>query len=389
MVIVSCTTKFHSYDLAEQLAKNELLTSLYTSFHSQKNRIFSSFHHRKDNENIPVENIKTLLPIAIGLKLAPKFEYEFNELFDMYVSQVLSKTNKNFQIFIGWSGMSLHTIKKIKKQKKIVILERGSSHILYQNKILNQEYKKQLGIDYKINVRVIEKELQEYQEADFISVPSLFVKNSFIDYGVPENKLFYNPYGVSNLFNNINIAKKFDDKFRILYLGHMGVRKGLIYMFEALNKLNIPDDDFEVWFIGGLSDELRPIFEKHKKKNWIHFGFIEHNLLPSYISKCDVGIQPSIEEGLSRVIPQMLACGLPVIASKNTGGEDVIEDQLSGFIIPIRDSDIIKFHIEALFYDKNKLEYMQKQAAQTAFNKLEWTHYGDRYTNFIKTLLDN
>ena len=59
---------------------------------------------------------------------------------------------------------------------------------------------KKFGIDFHINKKVIEKELQEYEEADCIAVPSHFVKNSFLEYGFDEKKLFHNPYGTSAYF---------------------------------------------------------------------------------------------------------------------------------------------------------------------------------------------
>ena len=41
---------------------------------------------------------------------------------------------------IGWSGFSYYSFKKAKQFNCIKVLERGSSHILYQSKILKEEY---------------------------------------------------------------------------------------------------------------------------------------------------------------------------------------------------------------------------------------------------------
>ena len=47
----------------------------------------------------------------------------------------------------------------------------------------------------------------------------------------------------------------------------------------------------------------------------------------------DVMVQPSIEEGLSLVMAEALACGCPVIATENTGAEDLFQNNKEGFII--------------------------------------------------------
>jgi glycosyltransferase involved in cell wall biosynthesis len=385
MFIVSCSTKFHSFDLSTQLAKNNLLTGLYTTYHSKKNTLINRFHHRQDLENIPQDKIHTFPILAPLIKKYPQNAYFWNHLFEQYVAHSI-RSRKDYKGLIGWSGMSLEAIRTAKKANKITLVERGSSHILYQNNILKQEYKKLLGIDFEIDKRVIKKELQEYHEADFIVIPSVFVKQSFLEYGVPESKLFHNPFGVSSFFKPSESPRK-NDKFRILYLGGMNIRKGLVYLFEALKSFNIPQNDFEVWFIGGMTDEIKPFYEKFKKPNWTHHGFIEEYNLTHYINQCDVAIQPSLEEGLARVIPQVLGCGIPVIATTNSGGEDVIREGETGFVIPIRDSGSIQEKLQELYFDRTKLQSMKIKAAQSALEGLSWDKYGDRYSGFLKKLL--
>ena len=85
----------------------------------------------------------------------------------------------------------------------VTILERGSTHILFQNMILKEEYKK-FGKEFSIHPAVIKKELQEYKEADYISVPSFFVRDSFTAQGIQEEKLLVNPFGSNKYFSPAN-----------------------------------------------------------------------------------------------------------------------------------------------------------------------------------------
>ena len=389
MVIVSCSGKFHAFALAEQLQRHGILGGLYTTYAFQKNKIMRRFTSRVDRELIPPRKIQTNIPIAIKMKRGAQ-PFDTNEMFDKWVARKIARKN-DYNVFIGWSGMSLHAMKKAKAAGKTVIVERGSSHIQYQDEILKEEYKK-FGIDFKIDPRTIAKELQEYQLADYISIPSGFVKNSFLKMGVPENKLVQNPYGSSSHFRKatspgkVSGQKKNDGRFRILYLGSLLIRKGLIYHFEALRKLNIPPGKVEAWFIGKVDGEMKQTVEKYKMNNWKFFGHINHYDLPQYISACDVAVQPSLEEGLSMVIPQMLGCGTPVIATTNSGGGDVIENGSNGFIVPIRDPDAIAAKIEKLYNDRPLLENMKSAAADTTRRDFSWNGYGDRYVNFINKI---
>ena len=68
---------------------------------------------------------------------------------------------------------------KIREKNKIYICERTSTHIDYQNNILDEEYSN-LGLKFhKIDNWYIEREKQEYAESNIILVPSAFVKSTF------------------------------------------------------------------------------------------------------------------------------------------------------------------------------------------------------------------
>lgn len=382
MVIVSCAAKFHAFALAEQLKKHNKLTGFYTAYAYQKNTLFRRFTKRVDKESIPAHLIHTNIPLAFLIKGMPHVKWL--DLYDKWVASQLKK-RKDYDVFIGWSGMSLHAIRQAKKDGKIAIITRGSSHILYQDKILREEYKK-FGIDFHVNQQVIEKELKEYEDASYIVVPSSFAKNSFLNYGFSEEKIFCNNTGVSTHFSRIENKDSFyDSKFRIVYLGSLTIRKGLIYLFEALNQLNISKNQFEVWFIGNIADEMKVTIDKLRQDNWKFFGHINHYELSKLLSECDLGVQPSNEEGLSMVINQMLSCGIPVIATTNTGGADIIDDGINGFIIPIRSPHHIKEKIEYIYHNPEILAAM-KASAQTN-KESSWDDYGKRYLEFLSSII--
>lgn len=382
-VIISCSGKFHAFALAEQMEKHGLLDHLYTTYAYQKNVKLRHFVKRIDKESIPTKKIHTNNLLAFPIKLLPRQGYTWLDMYDRWVASKIK--NINSKIFIGWSGMSLHAIRAAKAKGMITIIERGSSHIVYQNEILNEEYKN-FGIDFTIDKRMIEKELKEYDEADFVSIPSTFVENSFLREGIPSAKLFINHYGVGSAFKT-NRKHLFKKKFTIVYVGTLSIQKGLIYLFEALNLLTIDENSYEVWFIGKIDKELIDIANKAKKGNWKFFGHVNHYDLHQYLGQCDIAVQPSLQEGLSMVIPQLMSCGIPVIATTNTGGENIIKNNINGFIIPIRSPLSIYEKIIYLFNDQISLAKMKNAAMETITNGFTWDDYGNRYSSFIRKLL--
>jgi glycosyltransferase involved in cell wall biosynthesis len=380
---ISCFAKLHAFNLAEQLDKDDSLSSFYTAFYSKKNTFFRNWNRRVDKEKITNSKVQTAIPLAILRKLLGQ-EFLVNNLFDNWVAKQI-QDDSNFDVFIGWSGMSLHTLREVKKLGKIVILERGSTHIQYQDKILHEEYK-QFNRKFNIDSRVIQKELREYQECDFISIPSNFVRDTFIEYGVPESKLIVNPYGTSDLFQKSASLLK-NIKFRILYLGVISVQKGFMYFYESITRLAIPKDNFEVWVVGSVTEEMKTYVNSIKNENIRFFGHVKHHELSSLISQCDIGVQPSLQEGMSMVVLQMLACGVPVIATTNTGASDVIVDEFNGFVIPIRSSSNIKDKIELCFNHPELLAIMKVNAAESVRDRFTWDAYGERYRRFLSKLI--
>ena len=108
---------------------------------------------------------------------------------------------------MGWSSYSLHTLRRARELGAKTVLDHGSCHIVDQDEILREEYGR-LGLRGHefAHPKIIDKELREYQEADFIAIPSQFVKETFVNRGVPAAKLLQAPYGV-NLSNFYPVPK--------------------------------------------------------------------------------------------------------------------------------------------------------------------------------------
>jgi glycosyltransferase involved in cell wall biosynthesis len=384
MVTISASTKLWAFAMAEQFEKHGILDELITTFSYSKNTFARQFIKRVDKEEIPIGRIKTNLLLAIPTRMFRQFPHIWNEYFDRWVSHRLKPGSR---VFIGWSGMSLHSLRRAKKLGMITILERGSSHIETQNEILRDEYDR-FGKQFSIHPSVIRKELQEYEEADYIAVPSTFVKDSFIRQGVSEKKIFLNPYGANRSFIRKRQAVRGSKaKFRIVYMGTLSIRKGLIYLFQALASLKIPEQQYEVLFLGSIETEMKSAIAKYRKGNWRFLGHVDYYSLPDHLATCDVGVQPSLEEGLSMVIPQMMACGVPVIITPNTGGQNIIQPDKNGFLVPIRDPAAIAEKIEWAFHHPELLVEMKDKASHSISNEFTWDAYGNRYAAFLDTIV--
>ncbi|GAK41112.1 hypothetical protein TCA2_3603 [Paenibacillus sp. TCA20] len=85
---------------------------------------------------------------------------------------------------------------------------------------------------------------------------------------------------------------------------------------------------------------------------------------------------------------QALACGLPLICTTNTGGEDLIDDGKQGFVGPIRDVEFLKNKIVTLYEDSELTSYMADEAMRKVSQEFTWKNYGDKVIKYYMDIIE-
>ncbi len=371
-VSISVGGRFHAFDLALQLLKRGLLSQLITSYPKFYIKRYG-IPHKLVRSVIGKEIMKRgwdRMPAPIRSLWNPDFL--INTYFDWRAAKQLSSCD----IFVGWANQSSRALQKAKSFGAVTVLERGSSHIAYQNGLLKAEYERWGVRDPEgllPHPKILKEELREYEVADYISVPSYFVKRTFLEKGFPESKLIHVPYGVD--LSKFRQIPKTDSTFRVVFAGGMSLRKGVHYLLQAFSELKLPNS--ELLLVGGISDEIKPFFKKYEG-SYRYIGRVPQNELYKYYSQGSVFAMMSIEEGLALVQPQAMACGLPVIATTNTGAEDIVRDGKDGFIIPIRNVDALKERLIYFYKNLDVLKTMGSSAKERVASGFTWEDYGNR-----------
>lgn len=370
--------RFHAFNLAEEIDKKGYLLQLITSY--------PKFYIKK-NFKIDLKKIKTI----IFKEIVSRIPF-INKILEDYISNYFEKTASKIlnlndtDILIGWSGFSLSSFHKAKKYKIIKVLERGSTHIKFQRDILLQEYTL-LGIKPSLpSENIINKELKEYDLADYIIVPSEFAKKTFLENGFKKEKIIKIPYGVNIHDFQKTIVKREENIFRFIYVGACSVRKGIIYLLKAFDELNLKNS--ELLIIGNIENELKPIISEFLNNKQIKYYKSQNQKdLNKFYNISDAFVTCSLEEGLSMVQLQAMACGLPLICTPNAGSEDIIENDIDGFITPIRDIEMLKNKMRFFYENPNISKKMGESAKKKSTNFLTWENYGEKVIKTYSEIL--
>jgi starch synthase len=79
-----------------------------------------------------------------------------------------------------------------------------------------------------------------------------------------------------------------------------------------------------------------------------------------------------------------MACGLPVVATRNAGAEDLLEDGTAGFLVPIRSPEAIAEKLELLAGNPVLLQQMGKAALWKA-RGLSWSDYRRKIVEVVSS----
>lgn len=309
-----------------------------------------------------------------------KIDKIFNDIFDYRSRRYLIK--KNYISFYHYvSGMGYNSAVEAKKRLNCkIIIDDRAEHKEYLYNILLEEYKS-LGIKFEdtsfwdIDCR------KEYEIADYIVTPSTFSKQTFMEQGIKEDKLIVIPYGC-DISRFYPITKSYNNKFRVIYVGSICIRKGVHYLIDAFK--SIEEENIELLIIGKVENELNQYMED-LPQNIKHIEYVPNSELNKYYAQSDIFILPSLSDSFSLATLEAMASGLPVIISENVGAKDFVEDGESGYIVPIRDCESIRDRIIYLYNNRNICRNMGLNARK-AVEFTTWQSYKHRIISFYNSL---
>lgn len=146
----------------------------------------------------------------------------------------------------------------------------------------------------------------------------------------------------------------------ILFVGRLLLTKGIVEFVEASNLLKMDGVDV-VCRVAGATDEGNPACISHDLINeWKachNIDFIGHvDNIADEISKSYLVVLPSYREGLPKALIEAAACGRAIVTTNAPGCRDAIESEVTGLLVPVKDSHSLAKAIKRLVFDRRLCE---------------------------------
>jgi glycosyltransferase involved in cell wall biosynthesis len=246
---------------------------------------------------------------------------------------------------MGFAGKSLRTFRKAARLGAVRLeLVAPNSHVQNVSR-LHARAAADCGLaDSWLNQAQIRKTLREYALADQIYVHSEYVRQSFLDAGIPAEKLVRTVLHPDSRFVPPQRRPE-DDTLRIVYVGRVEMTKGIALLFEAFNRLSV--SNVELRLVGGWSTRSVRRQLQSRIAQDPRITVQPGDPLP-VLQKADVFVHPSYEDGFGYAPMEALACGVPVVVTEDTGMKEYVRDGVNGFVVPTGSVDAIVAALQRL-----------------------------------------
>jgi len=232
------------------------------------------------------------------------------------------------------------------------------------------------------------REKLAWERADRLVAVSTAVRNDLVArYRISESKIDVVLNGADpSLFKHIPDARMpaltgLVGKRIVLYVGHFGLRKGILNLIRAMKDVTSEVHDSVLVCVGGIPAWLGKgnswAFLKEFIRRWglqdkvFLLDKVPNEALPTYYSAAEVFVLPSYYEAFAKVVIEAMACETPVVATGMGGNIDAVGSD-AGLLVRFGDSQGIARAIVTLLQDRRLARSMGTKGRERVMRSFTW-----------------
>jgi glycosyltransferase involved in cell wall biosynthesis len=232
--------------------------------------------------------------------------------------------------------------------------------------ILDRAYKR-LGIpaQHSITAQSADDEREELNIYDYLFASNSCVESSLRQAGMNDTRIIQTSFGwLPSRFPDAALPRQSSrSPFRALFVGTVGVRKGIPELFQAWEKSGV---DGELVVVGDVESAIGAYVRKASKELRIRMVPFTTDMAKWY-RECDIFVLPTLEEGGPQVTLEAAACGMPIVTTE-MGSARLIADDDNGLVVKEGDVEGLANAISVLYKDELLRRRFGSKAAKDAEN---------------------
>ncbi len=163
----------------------------------------------------------------------------------------------------------------------------------------------------------------------------------------------------------------------VLFVGQLIERKGVRCLLEAYRKLQQEMRGVGLVLAGDgpMKAELRDLCQRHRLDRVVFTGFLSREELLLYYCAASLFVLPSVSDPFSVALTEAMACGLPVIHTREGGATpDLVKEGINGYAVPAGDADSLCRAMATVLEEPNNARRMGERSRQIIQNGFTVEH---------------
>jgi glycogen(starch) synthase len=350
----------YTYQIAHALAKRGHYIEIFSCSHNEeKLNIYL-------NDSIMVHRVKADRRLVFSKLIVDVFRQR-NEVISFDIIESPEYCAEGLEVRKAFPSIPM----VVKLHTPIFLVKKLNN--FYTRQPLKKQIKKILGL--KTYNKQNDTDYQLVRSADAVCSPSIALKK-ILKKEWDLNGVEIIPYVFNPSKNYLDLPISDYDSKIITYMGRLDVRKGIKSLVEAIPVILKKHPDVKFRFIGsdgeapnGGSMKEYMLAVLHKYAHELEFvGYTNHYEIPNLINDTGIFIIPSIWENYPCVCLEAMSAGKAIIASKNGGMREMLEDVKGGILIdPLKPREIANAIIWLLENPKVRMDmgYSNRQKMKT------------------------
>ncbi len=271
-------------------------------------------------------------------------------LFDRWAAATIGDCD----LLLGAASSSLATGRAAQRMGGTFVLDRACPDIRVQQQMMVEEARKVGGMFRTNSPWFIERQVEEYEQADFILCPSDYSRRSFSEH--LRAKVVLAPlYGCSAMMPRL--VRPSESSFVLGVVGGGPLRKGFLYLLQAWKELALPGAELRIRTSNEIFQYpvLRRLLSELPTVSVV--DYIAD--IKDFYVECDAFILPSVDDGFGLALMEAMACGVPSIATRNCGASELLVPDRDCLLIEAFSVDQIKEAVLRLYDSRDLRERLE------------------------------
>ncbi len=236
-----------------------------------------------------------------------------------------------------------------------------------------------------------------FAKGDLFLANCEFFRQQAIKLGCNEDKIIVHGSGIDcDKFAFTTRYFLLDGKIRLATIGRLVEKKGIEYSIRSVAKLaeTYPQIEYNIIGDGVLKTYFQQLIQELGVGHIINLlGAKQQSEVIETLKISHIFIAPSVtaqngdRDAPINTLKEAMAMGLPVISTYHGGIPELVEDDVSGFLVPEKDSDAIAEKLSYLIQHPSRWEEMGKAGREKVLAKYDTNKLNDELVNIYQQLI--